>query len=194
MSIERDDALRKRRAVAATRRWQLKNAEKRSAIDRAYRARHGARLNAEQRRRRLEHPEYAESAAARKRERRDVYNASRRLALRTDAERRAAKARQNRDWKDRNRDSVREAGRRTMRARRLGRDPDAVAYADVLLRDPCSYCGASTATVDHIDPVARGGRNEWTNLTGACLSCNSRKHTEPLLGFLLKELTDAARE
>ena len=30
-------------------------------------------------------------------------------------------------------------------------------------------------TVEHILPVSRGGRHEWTNVVTACRSCNTRK-------------------
>ncbi len=49
----------------------------------------------------------------------------------------------------------------------------------------CAYCGRSVsrtpareallATVDHIQPVSRGGRSSWTNLVSACKECNNRK-------------------
>ena len=47
----------------------------------------------------------------------------------------------------------------------------------VLARDKhaCGYCGASADTIDHITPVSRGGKNEWTNLVAACRRCNCRK-------------------
>ena len=46
-------------------------------------------------------------------------------------------------------------------------------------RHVCAYCGAhcneSDLTVEHIIPVSRGGRHEWTNVVTACRSCNTRK-------------------
>jgi 5-methylcytosine-specific restriction endonuclease McrA len=47
----------------------------------------------------------------------------------------------------------------------------------VLARDrhTCVYCGAAADTIDHIRPVSRGGKNEWTNLVAACRRCNCRK-------------------
>lgn len=59
--------------------------------------------------------------------------------------------------------------------------------AAVLRRDPlCAYCRArgraeAATTVDHIQPVARGGRFwDQGNLAPACLSCNSSKADTPL--------------
>jgi len=46
-------------------------------------------------------------------------------------------------------------------------------------RHVCGYCGQQFAeaelTVEHIQPVSRGGRHEWTNVVTACRSCNTRK-------------------
>jgi len=46
-------------------------------------------------------------------------------------------------------------------------------------RHVCAYCGAhcgeSDLTVEHIVPVSRGGRHDWTNVVTACRSCNTRK-------------------
>lgn len=43
----------------------------------------------------------------------------------------------------------------------------------------CQYCAidldASTATVDHVIPVSRGGRSTAANLVSACHDCNQRK-------------------
>lgn len=53
----------------------------------------------------------------------------------------------------------------------------------------CPYCGVrlskETATVDHIDPVSRGGGNHAENVTVACRSCNELKADRSLLEFLL---------
>lgn len=58
-------------------------------------------------------------------------------------------------------------------------------YRTILLKDPCSYCGHSADTEDHIVPVSAGGADDWENLTAACRSCNSRKQARSLLRFLL---------
>ena len=46
-------------------------------------------------------------------------------------------------------------------------------------RHVCAYCGGhfgeGELTVEHILPVSRGGRHEWTNVVTACRSCNTRK-------------------
>lgn len=72
-------------------------------------------------------------------------------------------------------------------------DSNAKAWVAVIVNDPCCYCGSSVGgTIDHIIPVKRGGTDGWTNLTGACFSCNARKRTIPLLQFMLRRLDAAA--
>lgn len=61
------------------------------------------------------------------------------------------------------------------------------AHIEILLSDPCAYCGGSSDTVDHIRPVIAGGDGEWENLTASCRSCNSSKNATPMLHFLLNE-------
>ncbi len=43
----------------------------------------------------------------------------------------------------------------------------------------CMYCGKpfpdSELTRDHIVPLARGGKNKWTNVVAACRRCNNHK-------------------
>lgn len=46
-------------------------------------------------------------------------------------------------------------------------------------RHLCLYCGEhytrAELTRDHVQPVSRGGRDEWENVVSACLACNLRK-------------------
>lgn len=48
-----------------------------------------------------------------------------------------------------------------------------------LARGICHYCGRKTAprelTMDHIVPIARGGRSTKGNVVTACKDCNNRK-------------------
>ena len=42
--------------------------------------------------------------------------------------------------------------------------------------DRCAYClEAKPLTRDHVIPIASGGRDEYTNVVPACVSCNSSK-------------------
>jgi 5-methylcytosine-specific restriction endonuclease McrA len=46
-------------------------------------------------------------------------------------------------------------------------------------RHACAYCGLAypegELTIEHIMPLSRGGRHDWTNVVTACRSCNTRK-------------------
>ena len=46
-------------------------------------------------------------------------------------------------------------------------------------RGVCGYCGRSvpprTLTMDHVVPIARGGRSTRGNVVAACKECNNRK-------------------
>ncbi len=48
-----------------------------------------------------------------------------------------------------------------------------------IARGVCAYCGDSFAprelTMDHVVPVARGGRSVRGNVVAACKDCNNRK-------------------
>lgn len=51
----------------------------------------------------------------------------------------------------------------------------------------CQFCGvapeADQLSIDHLDPVSRGGLDEITNYVTSCRSCNSRKSNKPLAEF-----------
>ena len=53
-----------------------------------------------------------------------------------------------------------------------------------LLGRPCYLCGAKSTSIDHIIPIARGGRHSIGNLLGACGPCNSQKHSKFLIEHL----------
>lgn len=40
----------------------------------------------------------------------------------------------------------------------------------------CQYCGSrDNLTLDHVQPVSRGGKSHWKNVVTACYRCNSKK-------------------
>lgn len=56
----------------------------------------------------------------------------------------------------------------------------------VLKNDPCSYCGGVSTGVDHIIPRTAGGVDDFTNVTGACVSCNRQKSSKSMLTHMLE--------
>jgi 5-methylcytosine-specific restriction endonuclease McrA len=56
-----------------------------------------------------------------------------------------------------------------------------VSRYNIYLRDKfrCQYCDIpvteKTATLDHVLPISKGGKSNWTNLTTACKPCNWSK-------------------
>lgn len=94
------------------------------------------------------------------------------------------------DWRSRNPQRLL-TYQRERRAKRKGVLPTGLhngnkLYQLVIANDPCSYCGASADSLDHIVPQASGGSHEWTNFTQACMKCNRAKSDKPLLLFLLE--------
>lgn len=88
-------------------------------------------------------------------------------------------------WKIANVDRARAIDRRQARARLVDRDLESLAWTDIIIRDPCSYCGGKGGHVEHIVAVNNGGTSTWDNLTGSCGRCNSQKRTRDLLQFLM---------
>lgn len=62
--------------------------------------------------------------------------------------------------------------------------------AGVLNRDHhrCAFCHGPATTIDHLNPVSRGGRSTWLNTVAACYDCNQRKgdRTPEQAGMVLK--------
>jgi 5-methylcytosine-specific restriction endonuclease McrA len=52
----------------------------------------------------------------------------------------------------------------------------------------CAYCLRSDQpiTIDHIEPIARGGPHSASNVVPACRRCNSSKRHHSLLAFLVR--------
>ncbi|MDE2020426.1 MAG: transposase [Patescibacteria group bacterium] len=67
----------------------------------------------------------------------------------------------------------------------------------------CAYCKSemtlrwgfpNTVTRDHIVPVSAGGKDDASNLVGACMVCNEAKSNLPVEEFLASLKTKAARD
>ena len=54
----------------------------------------------------------------------------------------------------------------------------------------CHYCGKQltrfSATLDHIQPVSKGGDNSYDNLITACLHCNSQRTNKDVMNAIIK--------
>jgi HNH endonuclease len=52
----------------------------------------------------------------------------------------------------------------------------------------CVYCGAKMGdtmlTVDHVEPLELGGKNDSSNFVSACRSCNKKKGNQPPLQWM----------
>lgn len=57
-----------------------------------------------------------------------------------------------------------------------------------LRQNPCYLCGGKSQHIDHVIPLARGGRHSIGNLAPSCADCNHRKGTKYLVELKLKEL------
>jgi hypothetical protein len=70
--------------------------------------------------------------------------------------------------------------------------PPRVSKRGVLVRDKhiCAFdnCKNYAATIDHVLPRSRGGKNNWENLVAACTHCNHKKRnrTPEEAGMVLK--------
>ncbi len=63
-----------------------------------------------------------------------------------------------------------------------------------LAQGKCHYCGGTFApeelTMDHVIPVARGGKSEKGNVVPACKDCNNKKKYLMPVEQILDELTE----
>lgn len=86
-------------------------------------------------------------------------------------------------------------------ARRRAREREAEGdhtAAEVLemLRDQgevCAYCEQplnGAYAVEHMTPLARGGRNDWPNLAVTCRLCNLRKGTKTITEYFSVPIGD----
>ncbi|MGW3427914.1 HNH endonuclease [Streptomyces melanosporofaciens] len=162
-------------ACERAKKWQRENPEKAKARDSAWYQANKERKKANdqrrlagyrERRREIDRARYIANGPEYQRERWNRwYQANREHSLRYKQAQRIIRRGQDADW---------------------SKFPESLAYVQVIANDPCVYCGAATATIDHIVPVAAGGGGEWSNLAPACMSCNSSKRHTDLLGYLLR--------
>lgn len=66
-------------------------------------------------------------------------------------------------------------------------------YAAIRDSGPCVYCAAPATTVDHVVPLARGGREHPANLVPACGPCNFSKSGKLLTEWDADRMAHAVR-
>lgn len=85
------------------------------------------------------------------------------------------------------RHAAKEQGRRARKAAAPGRGVTPEQWLAVLAESLglCAYCNErKPLTMDHIEPLRRGGAHDDDNICAACRSCNSGKSDTPLLVWL----------
>lgn len=55
-------------------------------------------------------------------------------------------------------------------------------WSDYEIRDGAFIAGNKYPSIDHVVPLAKGGRHEWSNVKLACRLCNSLKQDNPVGG------------
>ena len=117
-----------------------------------------------------EHPEYMKQYAKRRHEMHPRYNA--------EALKRWSKANPEKRRANRKNDKMRRRGA-------VGRVTGAEIQTIFGTQESrCAYCGEQTTlTIDHIVPVASEGTHTISNIVGACVRCNRKKHARTLEEF-----------
>jgi len=94
-----------------------------------------------------------------------------------------------RRWRAENRDKV-TLQKQRRRMRELGVRSYDIKPAEIarILNSTCLYCGSTqNIQVDHVVPLAKGGRHSIGNLAPACKTCNVRKSAKFLMQWKLDE-------
>lgn len=85
--------------------------------------------------------------------------------------------RSKRRWRNPEQRAVLLMARRAHRHRKRANGGAGLTPAQIreVLAKPCAYCGRAATEIDHVMPLARGGRHELVNVAPACRSCNAKK-------------------
>jgi 5-methylcytosine-specific restriction endonuclease McrA len=91
----------------------------------------------------------------------------------------------SRAWADRNPEKH-AAIKQNYKHRRRAQEEGGISSTDLMAwkkaaKKVCYWCGKKCArnfTVDHYEPLARGGKHEASNLVIACMSCNVKKNAK----------------
>jgi uncharacterized protein (TIGR02646 family) len=120
------------------------------------------------------------------------------------AENKDAKKRYQADYRERNAETITEYQREWRKANaekkkmqnarhraQVLKAPGSHSEADIrrMYRDQdglCAYCEIpldGSFHVEHMQPLSRGGSNDWSNIAITCQGCNSRKHSKTVEEF-----------
>lgn len=98
---------------------------------------------------------------------------------------------QFRRWRTENQDRVRQydSKKRAIRKGAIGSDKiSASQWAEKLRAHQytCFYClsNKKKLTMDHVDPLSKGGRHHIDNVVPACADCNNRKNAKEYWAFI----------
>ena len=198
---------RKARDRESKRKWREANAEKKKESDRLYReanrekerergrlyreANHETKLESQRRYREANHEKLLEKQRH--------YNETNQEKRRQyDEANRQAAVERTRQWCKANPERARENSLQSVnnrRARKQGAlDPCAPVTASAtrqrvwLFGNACAYCGSDGPLhLDHVEPLARGGRHTPDNLVPACPPCNRSKLARPVETWYLSQ-------
>ena len=94
----------------------------------------------------------------------------------------------NKLWQMNNREKYRNnEQKRRARKRQAGEFVVTANEMRSLYGRPCFYCGSTAQiTVDHVLPIARGGRHSIGNLIPACKPCNMSKHKKTIMEWKVR--------
>lgn len=57
-------------------------------------------------------------------------------------------------------------------------------WTDFIVEDGVTICGDNYPSIEHVEPLSRGGKHSWQNVKLACRGCNTAKSNAPVSLFL----------
>lgn len=99
------------------------------------------------------------------------------------------------DWFDISENDPKKLAKERAKARELRQS---AWWKNELAKGVCHYCGQhfppEELTMDHVVPVARGGRSVRGNVVPCCKECNNRKKYLTPAEILMKQLEDGEKK
>ena len=56
-----------------------------------------------------------------------------------------------------------------------------------ITNNKCIYCGKTSESLDHLQPMSKGGKNITSNCVPCCLSCNGKKSDSEVLSWYRRQ-------